>query len=287
METAIQLYDRIQDPVSAAVQLGTFFAKSGMFGVEKAEAGTILALACMAERKSPFELARTYHMIDGKLSKKALAIAAEFRVKGGKIEWLNTGKDGKKAEARFTFEGQVITESFTIEEAKMQGLVRAGSTWIKAPANMLRARVLSNAVAMLAPEIVAGFEDGGHDAEPSREEKPIFATQPEQRPVVTVVSEPAKTVAPEPQPEPEPEPIDVESVALVKKAEIDPATGKLTAATIATLQHLIGERNCDKAIEWLKAKNQVRTSLLDLTQPWAQKIIDDSEKFIGAIGGAK
>jgi hypothetical protein len=40
-------------------------------------------------------------------------------------------------------------------------LIRPRSAWEKQPANMLRARVISNAVAMLAPEIYAG--DAGED----------------------------------------------------------------------------------------------------------------------------
>jgi len=159
MTQQIQIYNRITDPVGAALQLGSSFARSGLFGCEKTETGTMLALACFAENKSPFEILRTYDIVDSKLRKKALAIHAEFRQRGGKVKWINSGKDGLKAEAEFSFEGQTLVESFTLEDAKKQNTVRPNSNWIKTPANMLRARVLSNAIGMLCPEIVAGADD--------------------------------------------------------------------------------------------------------------------------------
>lgn len=288
----IELYNKLNDPLEAIEKIGGFFAKSGMFGCQRTEQGAVLAMACMAERKSPIEITRTYHMVDGKLSKKALAIAAEFRGKGGKIEWLNTGKDGKKAEARFTFEGQTLVESFTIEEAQKQGLIRSGSAWEKTPANMLRARVLSNAIAMLAPEIVAGVsgnpEDGDDVTADSEPAKTLLKKDPEPRQEPKPVKQESK---PDPKPEPKPEPkqepeIQEAELVLVKKAESG-EEGKLSVATVQTLEHVIGEANAGQALAWLKAKGHIKTSLFDVPLPLAQKIIDGPEKFLKAIGGGK
>lgn len=298
METAaIQLYDRIQDPIEAAIKIGTFIAQSGMFGCTKAEQGPVIGLTCMSERISLVQFGRTYHIVDGKLNKKALAIHAEFRKNGGKVKWITGLNDKTRAEAEFTFEGQTIKGEFTMDEAKAQGIVRKGSAWEKQPSNMLRARLLSNAIAMLCPEIVAGVSGGAEDEpEITAEPKQIFSPPtPKPEAPKIVVS------APEPQPaatQPEPQrasigsdsaPVDVEFTELVSRAEVDPETGKLNLSTVKTLQSVIKEENCERALNWFKAKFPGKNivSLFDAPVEWAQKIIDQPGKFIEHIGGAK
>jgi len=128
-----------------------------MFGCSNEAQGRVLALACIAERKNPLELVRTYHIIDGKLSMRADAMLAEFRKLGGKVRWTATGDDGKEAKAIFSFEDVDTEIGYSIEDAKRAGLVKDKSAWVKDPGAMLRARVTSKAVRMLAPEIVAGY----------------------------------------------------------------------------------------------------------------------------------
>ena len=89
----IELYSRINNPIDAITSIGDFFAKSGMFGCEKVEQGRVLAMECLATNKPPSVIARTYHIMDGKLSKKALAALAEFRGIGGKHKWIKDGTD--------------------------------------------------------------------------------------------------------------------------------------------------------------------------------------------------
>lgn len=157
----IELYSKLQDPLDAIERLGIMLSKSGMAKCDRVEQGQVLAWACVSERKSPFQILRTFHLVDGQLSKKAMAALAEFRQLGGKHKWLKTGEDGLEAQGEFTYEGNSLTVSFTLEDAKRQNLVKPNSTWIKNPGVMLRARVSSAAVAMLAPEIYAGDDDGG------------------------------------------------------------------------------------------------------------------------------
>ena len=153
----IAIYQKFSNPMEAAQQMGLAFARSGMFGITKAEAGTVLALACMTEQKTPFQILRTYDIVDDKLRKKALACYAEFRGKGGKCKWLKTGDEGNEAIGEFAFEGQTQTVRFTLDDARKQNLVRPNSNWVKTQGNMLRSRVLTNAIGMLCPEIVAGM----------------------------------------------------------------------------------------------------------------------------------
>ena len=153
-DAAMQLYDRIADPLDAIDRMGEYLAKSGMFGCEKVEQGKVIAMACLAERKNPIDIAKTYHIIGGKLSMRADAMLAKFREHGGKCVWLNTGDDGDEARARFTFDGNDLEIAFSMEDAKRAGLTKGN--WDKNPGAMLRARLTSKAVRMLDPGVVAG-----------------------------------------------------------------------------------------------------------------------------------
>lgn len=156
---ALALYNRVGDPMTAIAQLGNAFHASGMFGCTNESQGRVLALACFVKARDPFELMQEYHLIDGRLSMRADAMLAKFRERGGKCNWTNIGDDGKEASARFEFEGQKMPLSFTIEEARQAGLIKEdkkGSNWVRWPGPMLRARLISKAIRILAPEIVAG-----------------------------------------------------------------------------------------------------------------------------------
>jgi len=155
-KNAIVLYDKIENPVTAIDLLGDTFAKSGMFGCEKKEQGMILAMQCLSERISPLDLARKYHIIQGKLSMRSDAMLAEFRTRGGKCIWKKT--DATEATATFIFEGTENEISFTAKDATLAGLLPAkpGSGWAKYPDALLRARLISKAMRMLCPEAVTG-----------------------------------------------------------------------------------------------------------------------------------
>ena len=162
MSNEIELYSKANDHLQAVEAWGTSIGKSGMFGCQNIDSGKVIMLICMSERITPTQFLRTYDLVDGKPRKKAMASLAEFRARGGKYRWLKTGdevvakEEDRCASAEFEFEGNKIVVSFTIAQAKLQGLVREKSNWVKTPANMLRARVASNAVGMLCPEIFAG-----------------------------------------------------------------------------------------------------------------------------------
>lgn len=176
----IALYSKMTDPLAAVERIGTMIAKSGMFGIDNINAGCVIALVCMSEGMSLMEYHRIYDTVLGKPRKKALASFAEFRQRGGKVKWLNDGDDGKFAQAEFKFEDQTLVHNFTIEQAQAAGLVKKDSAWQKSAGNMLRARVLSNGIAMLCPEIFAGADDD--ESEPA--------------PVPTINLQPGETKAP-------------------------------------------------------------------------------------------
>lgn len=155
-QTSLSTYDKVNDPMAAAEQLGVWIAKSGMFGCERPEQGAILAMQCIVERKAPLELAKHYHIIGGRLSLRADAMLALYRERGGKVQWQQFDANGAKA--RWIYDGNDIIMEYTTEDAKQAGLLpaRAGSGWAKFPAEMMRARLISKAVRMLAPEVCTG-----------------------------------------------------------------------------------------------------------------------------------
>lgn len=149
-------YDRVENPIAAAETLGMWIAKSGMFGAERPEQGHILALQCIVEKMPPLELTKHFHIIGGKLAMRSDAMLAGYRQRGGKVKWLQY--DDKAAKAQWLYDGNDITLSYSIDDAKAAGLFpgRAGSGWQKNPADMLRARLISKAIRMLAPEVCTG-----------------------------------------------------------------------------------------------------------------------------------
>jgi hypothetical protein len=162
VSNAATIYQRLSDPMQAIKEMGQMFAASGMFGCTKLEQGEVLALACLIENKSPFELMRNFHIIGGNLSKRSAAALAEFMKIGGKVEWHSALNNTEEACATFTLgESELPKAAYTIEDAKREGLTEGVNkhNWkVRAP-DMMRARLSTKAVRMLAPGIMVGFID--------------------------------------------------------------------------------------------------------------------------------
>lgn len=156
---AAMIYSKIENPMSAIQELGKLFHTSQIMGVNTPGDGAVLALTCMCEGITPLEFAKTYHIINGKPSMRADMMHAKFRSAGGKVQWKNMGDDGKAAEADFTFDGQTLTVRYTIEDARQlvgDKVDKADSNWRKDRPAMLRARLITKAIRILAPELIAG-----------------------------------------------------------------------------------------------------------------------------------
>lgn len=150
----ITAYDKINDAEGIEL-IGNAICRSGMFGCESKEAGIVFALQCIAENKPPLEMAKNYHLVKGKLTKRADAMLADFRRAGGKVTWEDLKNEDVQS-AIFDFEGNKINASFSMDDAQRAGLIRKGSAWDKTPAAMLRARCISETLRAIAPEIVQG-----------------------------------------------------------------------------------------------------------------------------------
>lgn len=156
---ANEIYAKIDNPMTAIAELGKMFHQSQIMGVTTPGDGAVLALTCMCEGITPLEFAKTYHIINGKPSMRADMMAAKFRAAGGKCNWINLGDDGKAAEAVFNFDGQEHTIKYTIEDARAvvgDKVDKPDSNWRKDRGAMLRARLITKAIRIMAPELIAG-----------------------------------------------------------------------------------------------------------------------------------
>lgn len=299
MSQEITLYDRIQDPVAGALSFGEHIGKSGLFGCTKTEQGVVFAMACFFERKSPLDIVRTYHVTaDGKLVKKALAQLAEFRQKGGKHKWLNSGdtsaakREEWKAVGEFTFEGNTYKVEFSMDDADRQGLVRPKSNWEKTPGNMLRARVITNALGMLCPEIVAGSADVPEEEDPEITPKaPLLPKQPAAPKETKKAAEPidvqstvVSTGTPAATP-PTPTPAAATPAPSGPfKAQAD-GNRKLTLETVQALQAAIGEDNAAVADAWFLKNKWITTTgdYFNIPVKKVQMFLDNPPKALATM----
>jgi hypothetical protein len=303
MTQDIELYSKIQNPVEAIERIGSFLAKSGMFGCERTEQGMVLAMACMTERKSPLEIKRRFHLVGGELSMRADAMLADLRSRGGKHKVLSRTAD--RAAIELTYDGQTQSFSFTWDEAKAEPFVygRDGRTiktnyatpWQRK--KMLWARVISDAVHTMAPEVATGIytPEELDDTPQTTNQSALLAPAAPQTTVIDVNPTPApsnETQTPPPTPPPAstvaaaaaPDPDKSKASAVI--ARIDPQTGRLTAETIQALQNVIGEENAALALTWLEANKRIpaQGSLFDLSLARAKAILEKPQAFLKAIG---
>lgn len=153
------LFSSVADPVGAAMQLGEAFASSGMFGCTKPAQGAILALQCLTSGLTPFEVTQTYHLLDGKLSMKADAMLGRFVAAGGKVIWGT--RTSERVKARWIYRDNDLEMEVTMQELVASGVALGKGGELKDnykrhPRQMLTARLISEAVRLLAPDVVSG-----------------------------------------------------------------------------------------------------------------------------------
>ena len=172
------VYDRMENPADFVKQMGLAILHSEMFGCTNASQGAVLALECMTRRVPPMTLAERYHIIHGRLSMRADAMLADFRAKcGGSHRIIERTADA--AEIELTAGGESHRFRLTWEDAKGEPFVYVGKESIvlekiqqgrwkdlmvkakyatpRVRSQMMWARVVSDGVRAMAPEVVAGF----------------------------------------------------------------------------------------------------------------------------------
>ncbi len=139
--------------IDEMMKLANAIAKSGLFGMSKPEEALALMAISHAEGYSPALAAKEYHIIKGKPTLKSDAMLARFQSSGGKVRW-DCYEDTKVCGTFSHPQGGEITVDWDIERAKRAGLL-SNPTWQKYPRNMLRARVISEAIRTIYPGVGA------------------------------------------------------------------------------------------------------------------------------------
>lgn len=303
------VYDRV-DPMQFIDEMGKQFMQAGI--CTKEAEGKVLALACLCERKNPFEIKRRFHIISGNMSMRSDVQLAEFRMAGGKHRWIDDGTKGgsdAKATIELTFEGQTIQSSYSMADMRQAQLFKSGGGWDKNPANMLRARATSNGIKMLAPEISAGLytpeeiEDFGANSRPEETAAPPTRTAAEtsaRGEQLRRMNEEALKGTKDPGPAPrtvapvEDTVIDVEatpantSTAPVEDAPFstadDPASGHATITPlfqITTICAALGMK-VEELESQLRGAMPNFTKLEDLSEAAANKLLENLQKKLNA-----
>lgn len=225
--------------------VGHAMAASGMFGLKNDAQGMVLAMTCIGEGMTPVAFKRKYHVHeDGTLSMRADYMAAGFRARGGR--YTIRERSPKRAAALFEFEGNKVEAEFTIADAERHGYTKNGKgevkhNWAKHPENMLWARIVSENVRVLTPEVCAGLYTPEEVVEfpgNEREEIPIAPEEaakkmPPAKAAGEVIDIKAEAVPAEPAPAvttPAPAPKKARKPVTVKAAEPTPFDDPAPAA---------------------------------------------------------
>lgn len=294
----IDLYKNLQNPIPAIKEMGEWFAKCGMFKCSRAEQGQMLALICVAEKKSPTQIMREYHVMDdGTLAPRARNVHAKFLEAGGDIEWDLTGDEQLEfekivAKATFKFrEKKPRTLSFSIADARRMQLPvdKASSGWRKTPARMCRARLITMAVDLFCPSIAMGADEvddinSAVGPAPSIDLKNVTVTSGTE----TVVSKPSAS----PKQQTEAKVVEVEVVKDAPKeaapaaatVEVPPSTGSLSRELLDGVEKVIGTHGV-AALAYLRRNGHLKDGQgLDcLTEKMATRITKFPDKFVAAI----
>ena len=250
--TSIGIYNKITDPIQAIERMGEMIWASGMFGCVKPEQGMVLAMQCLAEGKAPLELAKTYHIIEGKLTMRADAMLGRYLTTGGKVKWLV--RSDTEVRAVWSKDGNDVELSSTLEEFKNNGIALSAKgglkdNWRKFPKQMLTARNVSEAVRLLAPQIISGIYTPEEVSDFSSQDKPL------------------------------PKPVEYQRVETKPEAVVDPAQ-----AVIARLDEVLAKFE-PHATNYLIEKKLLKEgkNYRDLDAMTAQRILSNPTKIVGIL----
>ena len=130
------------------------FMKSGLFKDTKKQSEAIVKILAGREiGLEPIESMTGIHIVKDKISFGANVMAAAVK-RNPEYDYLITEHTNEKCLIEFSKNGTTIyTSEFTMQDAKLAGVVKEGSPWIKYPRNMLFARAMSNGVRFACPDV--------------------------------------------------------------------------------------------------------------------------------------
>lgn len=141
-------------------QLGSLYAASGVFGDINPAVGTVIAQHVYQMGTTPVEFAANYDVLGSKISPKAKYLLARLIAVGGSYDIHDY--DDNKVSITFSYGKVSRTITTTIDDAERAGLTRDSkgrvkSMWQRFPRRMLFARVVSEGVGIVAPNVNAGL----------------------------------------------------------------------------------------------------------------------------------
>lgn len=133
-----------------------YIVKSKLFGVQTKEQAVALMLLAQAEGIHPMRAIQEYHIIQGRPAMRADAMLARFLAAGGKVVWHELSDEAAEATFKHPAGGEVRIR-WDMERAKKAGLLdKQGSNWQRYPRAMLRARVISEGIRTVYPNVIVG-----------------------------------------------------------------------------------------------------------------------------------
>lgn len=131
-------------------------AESKLFpGIDTPQKAFALMLLCQAQGLHPGTAMQRYHVIQGRPAMRADAMLASFLAEGGRVRWIE--RTDQRVSAEFSHPvGGKETITWDLEQVKRAGLA-GKDNWKAYPRQMLTARVISEAVRLLAPGVVSGI----------------------------------------------------------------------------------------------------------------------------------
>jgi len=150
-------------------------SESGQQDAKSRGGAAALRLYYVSQLGLPLWAVRELSLISGKLVVSSRLLRALANRAGLLIERVDSTDESCTAVLVNARTGEQLGSStFTIEDARRAGLIRAGSAWTTYPARMLWARASSHVLTDYAPEVVLGMqtEDEAREAY-AREPEPI------------------------------------------------------------------------------------------------------------------
>ncbi len=305
----VALYDKVLEK-SSILELGKMLAQSQMFGVKTEAQGGVVALACYTENMSLINFKQKYHFIEqgNTLSMRTDYILSEFYKRDGKVKF----KENSDEVVDMVFINKQFPDGYPVRHTLQEFIDKEVATsnrtgklkdnWAKHPANMLRARCVSDAIRVVDPEIIAGFyptevAQDFSEAESSVNFKPEAETNAADTPfteakVINDAFEQAKATAQIGE-----SVVEKAQEAMREKKDIDTAQfrqqDKEAASPnelIVRMRRLLDGNNANQAFtDWLVSINQIAAGAhWDTLQnvDIMQRAIDNPVKFLEAIGAA-
>lgn len=147
-------------------RLGDIIGKSELWGINAQQARALVALA-MAEGRSVSDVLTSHCVVRGRLARHAHAMLADFGRIGGTWAWREDGSRGGVATLYAKIGDREATVSYSLADAEAAGLCGPGGSplpgqrgptgWQRDRAAQLRARCITRAMRMIAPQTVSGL----------------------------------------------------------------------------------------------------------------------------------